>query len=115
MCRWCYLTPTCPCRRGGEPPEVPIGNALVAVARRLLPLGRSLGAAPMIVKTAFAILLIVSVLGIAACGDSDGDEDGTTAAESRTTRPASCRKSPKATWQYRSSCGKVTGIACLLR
>ena len=60
MCRWCYLTPACPCRRGGEPPEVAIGRA------------------------AIAILLIVCALAIAACGDTDagGDEGGTTVAES---------------------------------
>jgi hypothetical protein len=34
------------------------------------------------VKTAFTVLLMVSLLGIAACGDDDGDEGGTTAAES---------------------------------
>lgn len=41
MCLWCYLTPACPCRRGGEPPGVAIGKALIAVARRLRRLGRS--------------------------------------------------------------------------
>ncbi len=30
------------------------------------------------VKTAFTVLLMVSLLGIAACSDDDGDEDGTT-------------------------------------
>ena len=30
------------------------------------------------VKTAFSVLLMVSLLGIAACGDDDGDEGGTT-------------------------------------
>jgi len=30
------------------------------------------------VKTAFTVLLMVSLLGIAACGDDDGDEGGTT-------------------------------------
>jgi hypothetical protein len=34
------------------------------------------------VKTAFTVLLTVSLLAIAACGDDDGDEGGTTAAES---------------------------------
>jgi hypothetical protein len=34
------------------------------------------------VKAAFTVLLMVSLLGIAACGDDDGDEGGTTAAES---------------------------------
>jgi hypothetical protein len=29
-------------------------------------------------KTAFTVLLMVSLLGIAACGDDDGDEGGTT-------------------------------------
>jgi hypothetical protein len=37
---------------------------------------------PMIVKTAFAVLLMVSLLGIAACGDNDADEGGTTASPS---------------------------------
>jgi hypothetical protein len=38
------------------------------------------GQRPMIVKTAaFAVLLMVSLLGIAACGDDDADEGGTTA------------------------------------
>ena len=30
------------------------------------------------VKTAFTVLLMVSLLGVAACGDDDGDEGGTT-------------------------------------
>ena len=34
---------------------------------------------PMTVKTAFAVLLMVSLLGIAACSDDDADEGGTTA------------------------------------
>jgi hypothetical protein len=34
------------------------------------------------VKTAFTVLLMISLLGIAACGGDDGDEGGTTAAES---------------------------------
>ena len=34
---------------------------------------------PMIDKAAFAVLLMVSLLGIAACGDDDADEGGTTA------------------------------------
>jgi hypothetical protein len=33
----------------------------------------------MMVKTAFAVLLMVSLLGIAACSDDDADEGGTTA------------------------------------
>ena len=33
----------------------------------------------MIAKAAFAVLLMVSLLGIAACGDDDADEGGTTA------------------------------------
>ena len=32
------------------------------------------------IKTAFTVLLMVSLLGIAACSDDDGDEGGTTAA-----------------------------------
>jgi len=36
MCPWCYLTPACPCRRGGGPAGfVLLGPVLVAVARRL--------------------------------------------------------------------------------
>jgi hypothetical protein len=35
MCPWCFLTPACPCRRGGEPPGLAIGKLIVAVARRL--------------------------------------------------------------------------------
>ena len=30
------------------------------------------------VKTAFTVLLMISLLGLAACGDDDGDEGGTT-------------------------------------
>jgi len=33
----------------------------------------------MTAKTAFAVLLMVSLLGIAACSDDDADEGGTTA------------------------------------
>jgi hypothetical protein len=32
------------------------------------------------VKTPFAVLLLISVLGLAACGDDDGDKGGTTTA-----------------------------------
>ena len=32
----------------------------------------------MIVKTSFAVLLMVSLLGLAACGDDGADEGGTT-------------------------------------
>ena len=41
------------------------------------------------VKTAFTVLLMVSLLGIAACGDDEGDEGGTTtgAAEAGTSAP----------------------------
>ena len=36
MCPWCYLTPACPCRRGGGPAGFGLlAPALVAVARRL--------------------------------------------------------------------------------
>src|SRR5919109_1996690 len=35
-----------------------------------------------VVRTAFTVLLMVSLLGIAACGDDNGEEGGTTAAES---------------------------------
>jgi hypothetical protein len=41
-----------------------------------------------VVRTAFTVLLIVSLLGIAACGDDNGDEGGTTAAESDEAQPA---------------------------
>ncbi len=39
------------------------------------------------VRTAFTVLL-VSLLGIAACGDDNEDEAGTTAAESAAAQPA---------------------------
>jgi hypothetical protein len=37
MCPWCWLSPVCPCRRGGGPHglTLPVGTAIVAVARRL--------------------------------------------------------------------------------
>ena len=114
MCPWCLVTPACPCHRGGGPPSLTLGKALVAVARRSWRLGKSFGAAPqrrldgrsrrgrtrarpfrpdflrsmlghcsksqqlMIVKTSFAVLLMVSLLGLAACGDDGADEGGTT-------------------------------------
>ena len=42
MCPWCVLTPACPCRRGGGPPSLTLGKALVAVARRSWRLGSRL-------------------------------------------------------------------------
>jgi hypothetical protein len=36
-------------------------------------------------RTAFTVLLVVSVLGIAACGDDNGDEGGTTAPDVEAT------------------------------
>ena len=30
MCPWCFLTPACPCRRGGVPPGLAIGRSIVA-------------------------------------------------------------------------------------
>ena len=39
------------------------------------------------VKTAFTVLLMVSLLGIAACSDDDGDEGGTIPAQKRPKRP----------------------------
>jgi hypothetical protein len=49
MCPWCFLTPACPCRRGGESPSLTLGKALVAVARRLrrLSLRRSRSSHPV--------------------------------------------------------------------
>jgi len=42
----------------------------------------------MIVKTAFTVLLMVSLLGIAACSDNGADEGGTTASpDVETTSP----------------------------
>ena len=36
MCPWCFVTPACPCRRGGRTHVYgPIGPALVAMARSL--------------------------------------------------------------------------------
>jgi hypothetical protein len=35
MCPWCFVTPACPCRRGGDPPGLLIGTAILALARRL--------------------------------------------------------------------------------
>ena len=37
------------------------------------------------VKAAFTVLLMVSLFGIAACGDDDGDEGGTTVADTDQT------------------------------
>ena len=39
-------------------------------------------------RTAFAVLLMVFLLGIAACGDDDRDEGTTTAAKSDEAQPA---------------------------
>ena len=36
------------------------------------------------VKTPFAVLLLISVLGLAACGDDDGDQGGTTTGAEKT-------------------------------
>jgi len=41
------------------------------------------------VKTAFTVLLMVSLLGIAACSDDDGDEGGTTTGVKEAGTPAS--------------------------
>ena len=37
MCPWCFLTPACPCRRGGTPHAfwLPAARAIVAAVRRL--------------------------------------------------------------------------------
>jgi hypothetical protein len=35
MCPWCWLSPACPCRRGGDPPGLMLGKALAAVAGRM--------------------------------------------------------------------------------
>jgi hypothetical protein len=36
MCPWCFLTPGCPCRRGGGPAGFElIGPALAAIVTRL--------------------------------------------------------------------------------
>jgi len=39
------------------------------------------------IKTALALLVMVSLLGMAACGDDDGDEGGTTASPDASTTP----------------------------
>ena len=39
------------------------------------------------VRTAFTVLVMVSLLGIAACGDDNGDDGGTTATNVETTTP----------------------------
>jgi hypothetical protein len=46
------------------------------------------------VKTAFVVLLIGSFLGIAACGDDDGGNAGSTAAESDDAPPAKVNVEP---------------------
>jgi hypothetical protein len=58
MCPWCLLTPACPCRRAGAPPGI---------------------------KTALSLLVIVFLLGIAACGDDDGEESRPTASRGAET------------------------------
>ena len=48
---------------------------------------------PMIVKTAFAVLLMVTLLGSAACGDDDADEGATTASRGVETTSTSAAES----------------------
>jgi hypothetical protein len=77
MCPWCFLTPTCPCRHGGEPPGLLLGRALVAVARR----------AGAVRLGAGALLLAIALIALGACGD-DGDD--------RPTAPAAANVTPRA-------------------
>ena len=51
------------------------------------------------VKTAFTVLLMVSLLGIAACSDDDGDEGGTTTGRRRTTAARRDRDAKRAASQ----------------
>jgi hypothetical protein len=79
MCPWCFLTPACPCRRGGEPPGLTLGKALVAVARRA-------GAMRLCVG---ALLLAMAVIALGACGGDDEDRGGEVSlAELRSHLPA---------------------------
>jgi hypothetical protein len=66
MCPWCFLLPACPCRRGGGPPGLTLGTALVAGARRpgAVPLGFG------------ALLLAMAVIALGACGGNDDDGGG---------------------------------------
>jgi hypothetical protein len=65
MCLWCFLTPACPCRRGGGPPSLTLGKALVAVARRVGAVRLGFG----------ALLLAMAVIALGGCGGDD-DEGG---------------------------------------
>jgi hypothetical protein len=49
-----------------------------------------------VVRTAFTVLLMVSLLGIAACGDDNGDEGGTTAAPDVETTSTTAAESDEA-------------------
>src|SRR5919109_1117627 len=49
-----------------------------------------------VVRTAFTVLLMVSLLGIAACGDDNGDEGGTTAAPDVDTTSTTAAESDEA-------------------
>lgn len=65
MCPWCFLTPACPCRRGGEPASLTLGKALVAVARRVGAVRLGFG----------ALVLAMAVIALGGCGGDD-DEGG---------------------------------------
>jgi hypothetical protein len=49
-----------------------------------------------VVRTAFTVLLMVSLLGIAACGADNGDEGGTTAAPDVETTSTTAAESDEA-------------------
>jgi hypothetical protein len=79
MCPWCFLTPAFPCRRGGGPPGLTLGKALVAVARRAGAVRLGFG----------ALLLAVAVIALGACGGDDDDGGGDVSlAELRNHLPA---------------------------
>ena len=66
MCPWCFLTPACPCRRGGEPPSLTLGKALVAVARRVGAVRLGFG----------ALLLAMAVIALDGCGGTTTTRGG---------------------------------------
>jgi hypothetical protein len=60
MCPWCFLTPACPCRRGGASPGLMLGTALVAFARRAGAVRLGFG----------ALLLALAVIAISAASST---------------------------------------------
>jgi hypothetical protein len=59
------LTPACPCRRGGDPPSLTLGKALVALATRGGAVRLGLG----------ALVLAMTVIALGGCGGHE-DEGG---------------------------------------